>query len=68
MAKDKILSYEAASEELETILERMKSGDIGVDELAASVERASKLIKYCYERLDQTEKKVEEILKDLGLE
>lgn len=67
MAKEK-LTYESASNELEIILQRMKSGEIGVDELAASVERASVLIKYCYERLDQTEKKVEEILKDLGLD
>ncbi|GGH73439.1 MAG: exodeoxyribonuclease VII small subunit [Bacteroidetes bacterium] len=67
MAKEK-LTYESASNELDIILQRMKSGEIGVDELAASVERASILIKYCYERLDQTEKKVEEILKDLGLD
>lgn len=70
MAKDKKeeLTYESAAEELENILAGMKSGEIGVDELAASVERASVLIKYCYERLDQTEKKVADILKDLGLE
>ncbi|KAB2814524.1 exodeoxyribonuclease VII small subunit [Phaeocystidibacter luteus] len=68
MAKQEKLTYESASKELEEILENMKSGEIGVDELAANVERASKLIKYCYERLDQTEKKVDEILKDLGLE
>ncbi len=68
MAKEDKLTYESATEELEEILERMKSGEIGVDELAEKVERASKLIKYCYERLDQTEKKVDQILKDLGLE
>lgn len=68
MAKEKALTYESASEELELILQRMKSGEIGVDELAASVERASVLIKYCHERLDKTEKKVDEILKDLGLD
>lgn len=67
MANEK-LTYEAAANELELILQRMKSGEIGVDELAASVERAGTLIKYCHERLDQTEKKVDEILKDLGLE
>ncbi|NVK04952.1 MAG: exodeoxyribonuclease VII small subunit [Flavobacteriia bacterium] len=68
MPKEEKLTYEAAAEELDVILERMKSGEIGVDELAEKVERASKLIKYCYERLDQTEKKVDQILKDLGLE
>lgn len=68
MSKEEKLTYEAAAEELDLILERMKSGEIGVDELAEKVERASKLIKYCYERLDQTEKKVDQILKDLGLE
>lgn len=68
MAKEEKLTYESAAEELDQILDRMKSGEIGVDELAEKVERASKLIKYCYERLDQTEKKVDQILKDLGLE
>lgn len=67
-SKKEELTYEGASKELEAILVRMKEGEIGVDELASSVERASLLIKYCYERLDQTEKKVATILKDLGLE
>lgn len=62
------LSYESASRELEEILQRMKSGEVGVDELATNVERASLLIKYCYERLDHTEKRVQDILKELGLD
>ena len=68
MAKGDKLTYDTASKELDDILLKMKTGEIGVDELAASVERASKLIGFCYKRLDDTEKKVEQILQELGLE
>lgn len=65
---NKKLTYESANAELELILTRMKSGEIGIDELAESVERASKLLLFCHEKLDKTEESVEKILKDLGLE
>lgn len=61
------LTYEKAERELEQILDDLRNDRIGIDVLAEKVERASKLIVFCKERLANTEKKVENIIKELGL-
>lgn len=61
------LTYDRASSELEHILEELKKDEVSVDELADKVERASKLILFCKEKLTTTEKKVEDIIESLGL-
>jgi exodeoxyribonuclease VII small subunit len=61
------LTYEKAERELEQILDDLRNDRIGIDALAEKVERASKLIVFCKERLANTEKKVENIIKELGL-
>ncbi len=61
------LNYERASKELETILNELRNDEVSIDELATKVERASKLIVFCKEKLGSTEKKVEEIVAKLGL-
>lgn len=62
-----VLTYEKAEQELEQILDDLRNDRIGIDALAEKVERASKLIVFCKEKLASTEKKVEEIIKTLGL-
>lgn len=61
------LTYEKAEQELEQILDDLRNDRISIDALAEKVERASKLIVFCKEKLASTEKKVEEIIKQLGL-
>lgn len=61
------LTYEKAEQELEQILDDLRNDRIGIDALADKVERASKLIIFCKEKLASTEKKVEDIVKQLGL-
>lgn len=61
------LTYEKAERELEQILDDLRNDRISIDALAEKVERASKLIVFCKERLANTEKKVEIIIKELGL-
>lgn len=61
------ITYEKASEELEQILFALKNEQVSVDELAIKVERASKLIIYCKEKLSDTQNKVEEIIDKLEL-
>lgn len=61
------LTYEKAEQELEQILDDLRNDRIAIDALAEKVERASKLITFCKETLTSTEKKVEEIIKQLGL-
>ena len=67
MEEIKGITYEEAAKELEVILSELEDDKISVDNLATKVERASKLLKYCSEKLSNTEKKVNEIVDKLGL-
>jgi exodeoxyribonuclease VII small subunit len=55
-------SYEAAMQELQTLVSQLQNDQIGVDALAEKVRRASDLIKLCREKLRQTEENVNESL------
>ena len=61
MAKEKI-SYDKAVAEIESTLEMIESGKLGVDELADKVKRITMLLKMCHERLYKTEQQIEKIL------
>ncbi len=61
------LTYETASAELEKILADLESGETGIDQLAAQVERAGLLLRFCQDKLKDTELKVSRIIEDLGL-
>ncbi len=59
------VSYAQAMDRLEEIIPRIEQGDIGVDELGASVKEAVTLVKSCRDRLRTTRADVEQALKDL---
>lgn len=61
------LNYEQAAQELDQILEELKSDKISIDKLAEKVERAAKLASFCSQKLRATETKVKEIIEKLGL-
>lgn len=61
MAK-KELSYTEATAEIEQILNRLRSEELDVDQLAAQVARATELIARCKEQLLKTEAEVNRIL------
>ena len=61
-------SYSLAFEELQRIVSEMERGDVGIDELAVNVKRASELIQDCRNKLKTTELDVAEILKQLEAE
>ena len=65
MAKSK-LTYSAAINELEGIVREIESGEIDVDVLTEKVKRASELIKFCKDRLRNTQKEVEKTLIDIA--
>jgi exodeoxyribonuclease VII small subunit len=64
MAKKVAESYQEAMDELQGILSKLESEEISVDELAVKVERASDLLKWCDERLRETESKIHKIIGD----
>ena len=60
MTKKK-LTYEAAYEELEQILQALQEEDIGLDSMAKSLSRAKELIEFCREKLHAVEEELENL-------
>ena len=58
---DPELAFEQAELELRTIVERLESGQVGVDEAIALWERGEHLYALCRAQLDAAEGKVEEL-------
>ena len=59
------ITYTAAFEELQVIVQEIEEGGITVDELSIKVKRAAQLIKICKSKLTSTEEDVNQILKEL---
>ena len=57
------LSFEEALEQLEEIVSKMESGELALDENMSKFEEGMKLAKFCTDKLGETEKKVEILLK-----
>lgn len=65
MSKSKQLAYSQALTELEQITGEIESESIDVDTLTEKVKRAAYLIKFCRERLRNTEEEVKRVLSDI---
>ena len=59
------LQFEEAIEKLESIIERMESEQIPLEELLKDYEEGTKLLKLCRDRIDGARQKVEKINKEL---
>lgn len=62
---DKKLTYNQAVNEIEDILQRMENEELDVDELSAKVKRVSELVRFCRDKLKNTEDEVEKVLKEM---
>ena len=62
----KKITYKDAIEELEDIVHGIENEDVDVDDLAKKVERASKLLKVCSDKLKKTEEEVDQVIKQLN--
>lgn len=58
------LNYEQAVERLETLIERIESGEVGLEESLQQYEVGMALIKRCRAILAQAEKKIAELTVD----
>ena len=47
--------YEEALAQLDTIVRKMESNEYDIDELAANLKTAQRLIKFCKDKLTKTE-------------
>ena len=59
------LTFQAAMEELELILQKLDSDEVNIDSLTVDLQRASELIEWCRSRLETTRVDVERIVADL---
>jgi len=58
------MSFEAATSELEAIVTRIESGDIGLEEALAERRRGDALLKRCRAILDAAEQELEQVSPD----
>jgi len=62
----KITNYKDAISELEEIVNDIENEEIDVDELAGKVDRASKLLSICSDKLKKTEQEVDKVIAKLN--
>ena len=55
------MTFEEAQKELEEIVQRLESGEAPLDEALKLWERGEELYRFCRERLDGAEGKIEEL-------
>ncbi len=56
--------FEAALEDLELVVEQLETGELSLEDSLAAFEKGVGLVKYCNQKLDEVEKKVELLVKD----
>jgi exodeoxyribonuclease VII small subunit len=59
------MSYTEAMAAIDEILHQVETGELDVDELAGKVKQASELLKLCKNKLFNTEKDIEKVLKEI---
>jgi exodeoxyribonuclease VII small subunit len=57
-------NFEGALAELEEVVEQLESGDLPLDDSLAAFEKGVGLVKFCNQKLNEVEKRVELLLKD----
>ena len=62
--KQEELSFEAALQRLEEVLNALEHGDLPLEEAMRAFEEGARLVRVCHQKLDEVEKRVELLLKD----
>ena len=58
--------YEEAFAQLQDIVRKMESDEYGIDEIAAQLKEAQRLIKLCKDKLTKTEAEIHQLEIDAG--
>lgn len=58
--------FEEALERLEEIVKKMEAGDLSLEESLTAFEEGIRLSRFCADRLDEAERKVETLLRENG--
>lgn len=57
-------NFEAALSELENLVEQLESGDLSLEASLETFEKGVGLVKFCNQKLNEIEKKVELLVRD----
>jgi len=57
-------NFESAMEEIEQVVEQIESGELSLEESLAAYEKGVGLVKFCYQKLNEVEKRIEFLVKD----
>jgi exodeoxyribonuclease VII small subunit len=57
-------TFEDSLSQLESIVEALESGDLSLEKAIKTFEEGVRLSRFCFEKLDETEKKINLLLKD----
>ncbi|HEU4342482.1 MAG TPA: exodeoxyribonuclease VII small subunit [Candidatus Binatia bacterium] len=57
-------NFEAALDELENLVEQLESGDLSLEASLETFEKGVGLVKFCNQKLNEIEKKIELLVKD----
>lgn len=66
MAEKKVPSFEENLEKLETIVKKLETGEVPLDEAIDNFNEAMKLAKTCDEKLKNAEEAITKLVKDNG--
>ena len=58
----KDIKYEEAVRQLEKIVDKMESGELDIDSMAAQLKKAQELVKLCKEKLKRTDADIQKLL------
>ncbi|MBI2339504.1 MAG: exodeoxyribonuclease VII small subunit [Deltaproteobacteria bacterium] len=62
----KILKFEQAMGQLEKMVEKLEAGDLSLEESLKVFEEGMELTKFCEQKIEEAEGKVEMLMKDRG--
>lgn len=62
---EKNITYSAALEEVEKILEEIENDVVDIDILTEKVKKVSELLTFCKDKLRKTEEEVEKVLRSI---
>jgi exodeoxyribonuclease VII small subunit len=57
-------NFESAMEEIEQVVEQIESGELSLEESLAAYEKGVGLVKFCHQKLNEVEKRIEFLIKD----
>jgi len=58
---DENIKYEEALNQLESIVRKMESNELSIDEIAVQLKTAQRLIQFCRDKLTKTEAEIQKI-------